>query len=96
MNSGFTVTREVYCIESGRSYVVINAEFSGKKEPYTDADIYFGRESIFFGAKSPEMDEYILTAKKRLEKIIRGKKAGGECTKREEELLAELLRRIEK
>jgi len=95
-NSGFSVLREVYCSDSGKYYVVILARYTGERTEYSDVDLAFGKEDVFFSSTSYEMREYMKVRESRLEKIIKGKLSGDESADAEISLLAALRKRLSK
>ena len=95
-DGGFSIFREKYCSDGGKYYAVILAAYTGKREDYSDADLAFGTERIFFAADSEEMRRYMKIREARLEKIIKGKASGAESAECEERLLFALRERIKK
>ena len=89
---GFSIIKEAYSYDTGKYYLTIVAEYSGKVRNITDFEAEFGevppRDEF-----SPEMRGYFEGKIKALEKIIRGKRRGNTDKSAEEELLLEFIRK---
>ena len=94
--NGFSIKREVYVTDEGKHYVCILAEYSGESLPYTEADLYFGKNDAFMRAEGEAFSLYMKSKELSLGRVIEGKKKGNENFSREEALLSELKSRLDK
>ncbi len=87
-DNGYSIIDERIVVEGERIYQLISAEYSGRAENYSEAQLLLGRINIERG--TPEL---ALLAKKHismLDKRIEGKQSAGESAENEIRLKAEL------
>ena len=94
--NGFRIIKELYVTDEGKHYVCMLASYSGECESFCDADIHFGRESVFYDNKSSSFYAYMEAKCRSLERVIAGKRSGGADCEKEEALLSSLRKRLEK
>lgn len=95
-SNGFEISEERYVTDTGKHYVCILARFSGLNTSFSDADMYFGTEASFEGARSIELERYMSAKLESLRRTIEGKCAGGLNAEKEMSLLSALTQRMNK
>lgn len=90
---GFEILGEYFVTDAGRHYVTLLAEYNGKRVPYSEADLYFGKKESF-APIDKEKAAYMQQQRRRLVSVISGKESGGEDAARERELLSDLDERM--
>ena len=93
-SNGFEILKERYVTDTGKHYVCILARFSAVNTPFTDADVSFGKRSVFFDAVCPELKSYMELKRESLLRASEGKRLGGLDNEKELSLLAELNERM--
>ena len=90
---GFKISGEYFVTDAGKHYVTLLAEYTGESEPYSEADLYFGKRESF-AREDKEMAAYMQQQRRRLLSVISGKEIGGSDATAERALLVELDERM--
>lgn len=75
LKNGFKIEDEKMLVEDGKTYTVINA-VKGEEEPYSEAELVFGR--VLIERKDKELSSYVIRRKEKLEKIMENIKEKGD------------------
>ena len=87
LSSGYSIIGETLSFDD-RIYQTLCAEYTGKKEEYSDIELLLGRHNIERGGEL--FSRFVAQNIKMFEGIIAGKAAGGADTSYEEKILEEL------
>lgn len=87
---GYTIAEERLCRANGKVYAVLCAEYTGKTEPYTAAEILLGRQN----RNDPLWEPYVRGFCRALERKRQGRIDGGLDTTAEDALLAQIQRML--
>ena len=91
---GFAIDRECFVTDEGKHYVCILAHYTGERVNFSHADAYFGYDKFYRDEQSRAAECYFEGKLLSLARAKEGKARGGEDISLEDELIAELKKRL--
>lgn len=64
-DNGFSIEKEIFVYEAGKSYTVMKIKFSGERTEYSYTDLFLGKERLPSNEFSLYCEKILLAAKKR-------------------------------
>lgn len=88
--NGFAIKSETLSEDTGKIYVTICTEYSGKPVFLTDTERIFGKENILKNSQSPVFARLVSKVENAYITRLRGKSGAGHDTSEEERILSEI------